>query len=292
MKKAVIIAAILASAAAGQSLSGVIDLHLHCDPDSVPRSIDAIDVAKLAKSRGMRGFVLKNHWDPTAGIAYLVRKEVPGIEVFGGIVLNRSVGGINPAAVEHMTQVKGGFGRVVWMPTSDAENAVRAAKSNRPFVPISRNGALLPEVKQMLALIARLNLTLATGHSSAAEDLLLVRAARAAGIRKIIITHAMIPPVSMSVAQMKEAGAEGAYVEFVYHALLTKSGMTIGGYADAIRAIGPEHCVLSSDLGQANFPLHPDGLVTFFKELRAHGITQAQIDLMSKTNPARALGLQ
>src|SRR5690242_6659810 len=69
-------------------LSGVIDIHAHCAPDSVPRAIDAIDLAKLAKARGMRGLVLKNHWEPTASVAYLVRKEVPGIEVFGGIDLN------------------------------------------------------------------------------------------------------------------------------------------------------------------------------------------------------------
>ena len=76
----------------------------------------------------MRGLVLKNHYESTASLAYVVRKEVPGIEIFGGIDLNRSVGGINPAAVERMTMVKGGWGRVVWMPTFDAENQVRYSK--------------------------------------------------------------------------------------------------------------------------------------------------------------------
>src|ERR1700731_4403765 len=123
-----------------QTLTGVIDIHAHRDPDSVPRSIDAIDLAKLAKSRGMRGLVLKNHWESTASLAYLVRKEVPGIEVFGGIVLNLAVGGLNPVAVERMTMVKGGWGRVVWMPTYDAENHVRDSKENRPFISVSKNG--------------------------------------------------------------------------------------------------------------------------------------------------------
>ncbi len=120
--------------AAAQPLNGVIDIHVHSDPDSVPRSIDAIDLARLAKSRGMRALVLKNHYEPTASLAYVVRKEVPGIEIFGGIDLNRTVGGINPAAVERMTMVKGGWGRFVWMPTFDAENQVRYSKENRPFV--------------------------------------------------------------------------------------------------------------------------------------------------------------
>src|SRR6476646_3308299 len=133
--------------ASGQSLSGVIDIHAHSGPDSTARSIDAIDLAKLAKARGMRGLVLKNHYESTAALAYIVRKEVPGIEVFGGIDLNLTVGGINPAAVERMTMMKGGWGRVVWMPTFDAENQVRDSKENRPFVPVAKNGELLPEVK-------------------------------------------------------------------------------------------------------------------------------------------------
>src|SRR5690349_25086023 len=166
-------AVILAAAAYGQQLNQVIDIHVHSDPDSSPRSIDAIDLARLAKSRGMRGLVLKNHYESTASLAYVVREEVPGIEIFGGIDLNRTVGGINPAAVERMTMVKGGWGRVVWMPTFDAENQVRYSKENRPFVPVSRSGELLPEVREVIAVIAKHHLVLATGHSSPAEGLLL-----------------------------------------------------------------------------------------------------------------------
>ena len=127
MKHAILLLS-LAGGLAAQSLDGVIDIHVHADPDSIPRSIDAIDLAKLAKSRGMRGLVLKSHYEPTASMAYLVRKEVPGIEIFGGIDLNRTVGGVNPAAVERMTMMKGGYGKVVWMPTFDAENQVRYSR--------------------------------------------------------------------------------------------------------------------------------------------------------------------
>src|SRR5215467_7186592 len=155
---AVFLAAALASAQ--PSLRGVIDIHAHCDPDSVPRSIDAIDLARLARDRGMRGLVLKNHYEPTASLAYVVRKEVPGIEIFGGIDLNRTVGGVNPAAVERMTMMKGGWGRVVWMPTFDAENQVRFSKEKRPFVSVSRAGELLPEVKEVIALAAKNQLLL------------------------------------------------------------------------------------------------------------------------------------
>src|ERR1700722_5428759 len=201
-------------------LNGVIDIHVHSDPDSTPRSIDAIDVAKLGQSRGERGLVLKNHHEPTASLAYIVRKEVPGIEVFGGIDLNRAVGGENPAAVEHMTKVKGGLGRVVWMPTVDAENQVHYSKENRPFVPVSSNGQLLPEVKQVIALCARHDLLLETGHSSPAEALLILREGRQQGVKHMVVTHAMIKPIGMTVPQMQEAVKTGAFIEFVYNALI------------------------------------------------------------------------
>src|ERR1700756_4130881 len=149
---------LIPAALSAQTLTGVIDIHAHHAPDSMPRSIDAIDLAKLAKSRGMRGLVLKNHYESTAALAYVVRKEVPGIELFGGIDLNRSVGGINPAAIERMVLMKGGWGKVVWMPTFDNENQVKYSKENRPFVSVSKNGQLLPEVEQVIVLAAKYQL--------------------------------------------------------------------------------------------------------------------------------------
>ncbi|MBI1792423.1 MAG: amidohydrolase family protein [Acidobacteria bacterium] len=282
----------LSGALWGQSLSGVVDIHVHSDPDSVPRSIDAIDIAKLARAKGLRALLLKNHYEPTASLAYLVRKEVPGIELYGGIALNRTVGGINPAAVERMTRVRGGWGRVVWMPTFDAENQVRFSKENRPFVSVSRLGQVLPEVREVLAIMGRAKLALATGHSTPSENLMLIRAAREAGIERIVVTHAMLAPVGMSVEQMQDAARLGAYLEFVYNALIgPNKSFTPAEYARAIRAVGPEHCILSSDLGQAGNPLHPDGLEAFFGLLRAEGFGEAEIERMAKTNPARLLGL-
>jgi hypothetical protein len=269
----------------GQTLSGVIDFHVHSDPDSVARSIDAIDLAKLAKSRGMRGLVLKNHWESTASLAYLVRKEVPGIEVFGGIVLNLAVGGLNPVAVERMTMVKGGWGRVVWMPTYDAENHVRDSKENRPFISVAKNGQLLPEVKEVIAMVARHNLTLETGHSSPEECLMIVREAKRQGVQRIVITHALTVPVRMSLDQIREAAGLGAYVELVY------GRMNAAEYGRTIRALGPASFILSTDLGQPNNPLHPDGMIAFFEAMRKEGISEADIERMAKTNPARALGL-
>ena len=273
-------------------LAGVIDIHVHCAPDSTPRSIDAIDLARLASQRGMRGLVLKNHYQPTASLAYIVRKEVPGIEVFGGVDLNLSVGGMNPFAVEHMAATTGGYGRFVWMSTFDSEAQVRYSKQDRPFVRVAQNGQLLPETKQVIAVIAKHNLVMATGHTSAEEALMLIREARAQGVKHMVVTHAMLQPIHMSDAQMVEAAKMGAYIEFVYNGLIgSYKESSFQDYARAIRFVGVEHCILSSDMGQPGNPLHPDGLVALFDGLKKEGITQAEIDRMAKENPARLLGL-
>jgi len=274
-------------------LTGAIDIHVHSDPDSRPRSIDALDVAKLAHSKGMRGIVLKNHYDPTSGLAYLVRKEVPGLEVFGGIDLNLTVGGINPAAVAHMTEVSGGWGRFVWMPTFDAENQVRYSKENRPFVRVSRNGELLPEVKEVLALIAKHRLVLATGHIAPEEALLLLDEARRQGVQHMVVTHAMNDPVLMTIPQMQQAAKFGAFIEFVGGSLATSDAAArMDRFSDAIRKIRPESCILSSDLGQRGNALPPDGFAAFISAMRARGFSERETDTMSKRNPARLLGLE
>jgi hypothetical protein len=275
-----------------KSLAGVIDIHCHCDPDSIARPIDAIDLARLAKSRSMRGLVLKNHYESTASMAYLVRKEVPGIEVFGAIDLDLTVGGINPAAVRYMTKVKGGWGRVVWMPSFDAENQVRDSKEDRPFVSVSSRGELLPAVKEVISIIAAHDLVLATGHSSPDEGLMLIREGRRQGVKHIVVTHAMIAPVRMLLPQMREAARMGAYIEFVYNGLIGPNKMfEFAEYADAIRGLGHEVCILATDLGQAVNPLHPDGMKALIDGLRDQGFTGDEISRMARENPARLLGL-
>src|SRR5438105_14811896 len=191
-----------------QTVSGAIDMHAHADPDGVPRKLDAIDLARLVKERGMRAIVLKNHYEPTASLAYIVRKEVPGIEVFGGISLDLTVGGVNPAAVEWMTKVKGGYGKVVWLPTYDSEN--QAGRSGRPFSPVVRNGAVTPEVSQVITIAARNNLVLETGHSSPSEALIIIREAKRQGVQNVMVTHAMSSLVNMSIADMQAAEKMGA----------------------------------------------------------------------------------
>ena len=290
-----ILMAMFWTGAAWAQLQGIVDIHVHSDPDSMPRSIDALEAARLARAAGMRALLLKNHFAPTGSLAYVVSRAVEGIEVYGGIVLNRPVGGINPAAVEQMARFKGGHGRLVWMPTFDAENQVRSSGEKQPFVPISRGGALLPEVLEVLRIMGKEKLALATGHSSPTEVLMLIRAARERGVSRIVVTHALHPPVSMTVDQQSEAARRGAFLEYVYNALLPSAGdkrPSFQDYARAIRAIGAEHCLLSSDLGQAVNPVHTEGWKSYLEGLLKAGITEAEIDRMARRNPARLLGIE
>ena len=277
-------------------LAGAIDIHMHSGPDVLPRSLDSIEVARMAKEEGMRAIVLKNHYVPTANDAYFVRKAVPGIEVFGGIDLNLTVGGINPAAVENMAHITGGYGRMVWMTSFDSRAAVEAEKGTkppRPYAAVTRHGELLPEVKQVLAIIAKYNLVFETGHNYPDEILAMIREANRVGVKHIVVTHAMIAPIHMNIEQMKQAASQGAYIEFVYNGLIGPyKEFTFEDYAKAIHAIGAEHAILSSDLGQVVNPVHTQGLKQFYAGLRGAGVTQAEIDLMARTNPAKVLDLQ
>jgi len=278
---------------AARDLRGAIDIHVHADPDNVARSLDGLEAARFAKERGMRAIVLKNHFDPTAGLALLARKAVPGIEVFGGVDLNLPVGGMNAHAVEHMAGVNGGWGRMVWMSTFDAENQIRTNKSNAPFVRVSQNGALLPETKAVIAAIRKHNLVLASGHVSAQEALLMFEEGRRVGVRAMVATHGMSTPTLLSAEQAQQATRLGAFIEFTSGTLAAPNAQAkIDRIAADIRTVGVDHAILSSDLGQAGNPLPADGYATFIDALRRKGFTDLELDRMARENPARLLGLQ
>lgn len=278
------------TAARAQTLEGAIDMHAHAAPDGTPRKVDAIELAQMAKAAGMRAVVIKNHYEPTASVAFLVRKVVPGIEVFGGISLDLTVGGVNPAAVDWMTKVEGGYGKVVWLPTFDSESQIKLRGENRPFAPVTRNGQILPEVLAVIDIAAQHDLVLQMGHSAPEESLLIIPEAKRRGVKHVVVTHAMESPGgSMTLDQMREAARLGAILELVHWPLTDER---LAAEAAAIKAIGAESFVLSSDLGQPPNPLHTDGLLGLYQGLMAHGISAAEIDIMSRKNPARLLGLE
>lgn len=283
------------------ALVGALDTHAHMAPDSPEpqvRGIDVIDLAQMAKARGMRGFVIKQQYDQTAQLAYLARKVVPGVEVFGGIVMSRTAGGMNAESVQHMAKVTGGWGRIVWMPTLNAEGNT-VGGSNPPFVFVSRNGELLPETKAVLEVIAKTRtvdsngeLVLATGHMPAKEALMVLREAKNLGVQHMVVTHGA---TTWPLADLQEAVKLGAFIEArAGFDLISEPRGTADPRkttTDAIRQLGVENVVIVSDLGQRTNPVHADGLAVAAKWLRSQGFTDQQLNRMFKENPARLLGL-
>jgi hypothetical protein len=309
------------------ALRGAIDMHAHQDPDSsgpsygqAARSLDAFDLVKRAKASGMRGFVIKMHLDQTAGLAYYMRKLNPEMEIFGGVGSNLTNGPkVNPWAITHMTEIKGGWGRVVWMPSWDSEHSSHEVQGwKQPaFLSVARcadgglfwanypkpcaKAELLPEVKEAIGVIAKTktrdsngDLILATGHNGPEEVKLMVLEAVKAGVKHTIITHPRLSAVGMSHAQIKEIVGLGPeiYAEFTSQFGRPNAAPDmVKDYVGAIRAAGVDHAFVSSDTGQLGSPFQPDALASAAQTLRKQGFTERELDLLLKINPAKILGI-
>ena len=278
--------------AAGQeaeiSLDGVVDLHFHTGPDSRPRSVGDIEASRLAAEAGMRAILLKNHFTMTADRAAIAMGQVDGLEIFGGLALNRAVGGINPEAVRQMATFSGGRGKVVWLPTFDSEHAVTSGGGDGPFVSIMEDGEPLPAVLEVFALLAEHDLTLAMGHSAPGEVLRLIPEARRLGVPRILVTHVFSQGATRE--QMRQMADDDAIMEIDWLAVY-RGGRPIEDYVSAIRELGAEAFFMSSDLGQEGNPLHAAGLRDYIRAMLDAGITEEEIDIMARRNPARLLGL-
>jgi hypothetical protein len=287
-------------------LAGVIEMHVHGAPDITPRVVHEIELAQKVKEAGMRGVVFKCHDFITNDRAYMVKLMVPGVELFGGIVLNEPVGGINPVAVETMLKFIGGLGRYVWLPTRDAAYQ-KAAKANKPDAGGVRvtdsAGAVLPDVRKVMKIVAKADAILGTGHIGPKESVAVVKAAKEEGVRKIVITHAMQDPLFMSLEDMKRCAEMGAYIEHCYLSHLLgptspaagfqdKKGVSMEAFVKAIKEVGAERTVVATDLGQTHNPTPVDGMRDFIRQLMKKGVTEAEVGLMTRRNPARLLGLE
>lgn len=284
------------------TIESAIDFHIHSSPDVIPRRLDDFEVAKLAAKAKMKAVVLKNHYASTAARAVLVNKIVPQIEVFGGVVLNHSVGGMNPAAVEAMHRIGGKYGKVVWLPTVDADCHLKVFHKPGIGIKVAENGTILPDAKAVLQIVARDNLVLETGHICAEEVMAVIQQANLLNIKNILITHAMADVPGLSLENMQTAAQMGAFLELAFVNDLMGENAADEGHRNwhhvsiermvaAIRLIGAEHFVLSTDLGRKPDPLPAEGYELFVKKLIGEGISQREIDLMMIENPAKLLGI-
>jgi hypothetical protein len=272
-------------------LQGSIDMHVHCAPDPfVERREDALRLAYRAREAGMRVVVLKCHYCPTSLMAYIANEIVENVQVFGSITLNREIGGLNPYAVEAHARLGA---KVVWMPTVNSVPDM-AKRGEQGISLIDEAGALVAEVRDILDIIKAYGIILATGHISAAEIDALCREAARMGI-KHIITHPLVTSVGgyLPLAKQKELADKGAIIEHTYVLCMPfverADPMVI---ADAIRTVGVEHCILSSDFGQVFNPSVAEGARMMIAAMLRCGLSRSEVEVLVKHNPAKLLDLK
>jgi len=252
-------------------VDGLIDFHVHTAPDVFGRALTDDEEAALSKDRGMEAVVLKSHTALTADRAWIARRRVPGMKIFGGITLNGAAGGI--------TRLK------------DAPSGIKV---------VGDDGKVLPAVREVLKECGAQKLVVETGHSSGEEALAIIEAARDAGCDRIVVTHAEFEVIGMTVDQMKKAASMGAKMEIATLGALSgpqahlafmrnSKNISFKESADHIKQVGAAHFIISTDLGQTANPSPPDGLAWLVGGLTSQGITKEQIQTMGRENPGKLL---
>ncbi|HUA71390.1 MAG TPA: DUF6282 family protein [Solirubrobacteraceae bacterium] len=295
---------------ARELLRGAYDTHMHISPDVVERITDDISLAQKFKELGMDGFVLKSHYGSTAERASVVRAAVPGVDVLGAISLNRAVGGINPLAVEIAAREGA---RTVWLPTVDSVNEshereapagakvpvwvklqleLREQGIEIPPVPaVDQHGSLVPELYEVLGMIARHRMCLATGHLGRDEIFAVVDAAVDAGVETIVVTHPEFPSQDLTVEDQNALADKGALLERCFTTPHTGK-VTWEHWLANIRATGAERSVLSTDLGQVFNPPVEDGMALMVDRLLDAGFTEEEIYVMAVVNTRLVAGAE
>ena len=291
------------SSGARELVASGYDLHVHVAPDVIARRIDDFTLARRFRDEGMAGFVLKSHYSPTAERAEIVRNAAAGADVLGAVTLNGSVGGINPVAVEIAAR---SGARVVWFPTVDAINQRKSRAADppgatpppwavlqdeltargiaaNPVYVLDADGKVLPEVRDVLSLIAAHGLVLATGHLGREEIRTVTAAATEAGVRRIIITHPEFTSQRLPVSEQKELAERGALLERCFTVPYTGK-VSWEQMVENIRAVGPRHSFLSSDLGAPTDPPVEDGLALMADFLLNAGFSEEDVHTMAVVN--------
>jgi len=278
-------------------LAGAIEFHFHPAPDgSTPRKVDAFEALREAKSVGMRAMVLKDKSCGTGAIAQLANKYAVGATAVGAITLDKSIGGLNPEAVE----IEAALGsKVVWMPTYSALNdptKKKTEKGNKRYnlTIIDSTGALLPEVIEIISIVKDHDMVLATGHLSKKESFALIKAAANRGLKKMAVTHPLNINVKtrMTVDEQIALSQMGAYMEHTWVATMHKHDeLPFSDFTVAIRAVGVAKCLVATDFGQIHNPTPLEGFRLMLASLLQEGFSSEELAIMVKDNPARLLNL-
>lgn len=274
-------------------LHGSIDMHIHHGPDiKMERRVDALQAARQAQEAGMRAIVLKNHAYPTASLAYILNQVVPDIAVFGSITLDFEVGGLNTHALEASARLGA---KIVWMPTvSSANDAKRRNPPEEGTTILDEDGKLLPVIGEILDIVKNYEMILATGHVSASESFALVDEAVKKGVGKIVVTHPLMEwfGACLSLEEQCRMVEKGAYIEHCFAPMMPLAErLEPMKIVEVVKAVGAEHCIISTDLGQSFNPAPAEGMRMMIATMLRCGLTEEEIELMVKVNPARLLGL-
>jgi hypothetical protein len=280
---------------------GAVDLHVHCAPSLFARWGDGLDVVRACEAAGMAAVLLKAHEGATYDGAAILDRLSETVRVRGGIVLNRYVGGFNPAAVEAALRLGG---RCVWFPTLDADAHAHAFGSTGAY-PAQRGGIesssgirllddagrCVPEALEVLALAAEHDVLIATGHLSDEEVAELQRCAAAAGVRRFLVQHPCFPVPALSANELEPLVRAGATVELTYLSIspLWRTS-TIAEAAALLGRFGGERVIIASDAGQAHNPAPPDALQAFAQSLYDHGVPEPELRKALVDTPSRLLG--
>ena len=263
-------------------LTGAFDLHVHASPDTQERRLDALQTARYAYEAEMAGFVLKSHEYPTVPLTSALCQMYPGLNVAGAIALNRSIGGVNPDAVEISAKLGA---KVVWMPTFDADAWQRRRGGCPGLKIVDDTGALTQDTQAVLEVVRDYDMVLASGHVSPQEVFALFRAARDAGIHRMIATH---PNATASMEQQQEMARLGAYIEYTFLACMpSRVQMTVEELVGTLRQIGTDRCVLTTDFGQWMNPPAAEGMRMAIAALLGAGMDAVEVSALVKENPLR-----
>ncbi|MFC2005401.1 DUF6282 family protein [Chloroflexota bacterium] len=274
-------------------LQGSIDMHIHHGPDyRIERRVDALQAARQAQEAGMRAIVLKSHAYPTTPVAYTVNQVIQNIAVLGSIALDFEVGGLNTHALEASAKLGA---KVVWMPTFSSANDMRKRNLDEEGITIfDSEGKLLPVVAEILDIVKSYQMVLATGHLSVSEAFALVDEASRRGLPKIVITHPLLDWLGahLSLEEQCQMADKGAFIEHCF-AITLPATMRLdpNKIVEAVRAVGAERCIMSTDLGQAYNPAPAEGMRMMIGTMLKCGLTEKEMELMVKVNPAQLLDL-
>jgi len=269
-------------------LRGITDLHVHTMPDVRQRKLSDIELAKEAARVGARAVVIKSHLVPTMDRAFITEKVVPGIRVFGGITLNSPVGGLNAAAVDIAIKMGAKF---VWLPTSYSAHEKRAMGTSGG-VECVIDGKPVPDLVEVLKLVAQNDIVLSTGHYSAREIRIVVEEAKKQGVKKILVSHPEWTTMDISIEDQKGLADCGVMFERCY--ARKANGVYDKNFArnlDAIEKLGYQSTIISTDGGQMENPVWTEALSEYIAYLLDAGLCQTIVDKMTKEYPARLLGL-